>query len=230
MSTDPIEEAARWDARLRAGAVTDQDFVDFQAWRDANPDGAQKFAMLGDAIDVLRANARGVAPSRVPPHSRRKWAAGLAASLAVLAVLAASWIFLFHEPAGPLLTYRAGAASKSVELADGSRLDLSPQSEVEVRFRAGTREARLLSGKARFNVENSTSRPFVVTADDRQITAEGRVFDVALAPDQVRVATFSGAVRVRCWHGLLPRVMRMAQGQRMIAERGTDNARVEPLI
>lgn len=226
MSTDPIKEAAHWDARLRSDTVTEQDFADFRAWRHANPDGAQKFALLGDAVDVLRANARGVGPTRAARHNGRRWVAGLAASLAVLA---ASWIFLFQESSGPLLTYRAGAASKSIELADGSRLDLSPRSEVEVRFRAGRREARLLSGKARFNVESNPARPFVVTADDRQITAEGRVFDVALEPDQVRVATFSGAVQVRCWHSVLPRVMRVSQGKRMIAERGTDNARVEPL-
>jgi transmembrane sensor len=223
MSADPIEEAARWDARLRADGVTEQDFADFQAWRRTNPDGAQKFDLLGDAIGLLRANAHRVEPTPVARRRGPRWVAGLAA-------LAASWFLLIGDPAGPLLVYRAGAASKSVELADGSRLELSPQSEVEVRFRTGTREARLLSGKARFSVTSSTNRPFVVTADDRQITADNNVFDVMLATDQVRVATLSGAVRVRCWHGLLPRVMQISQGQRMIAERGTDNARVEPLI
>ena len=55
MSADPIEEAARWDARLRADGVTEQDFADFQAWRRANPDGAEAGRRTtANGIDVNR--------------------------------------------------------------------------------------------------------------------------------------------------------------------------------
>jgi transmembrane sensor len=225
MGGNPIQEAARWDARLRAGETTPQTYSEFQAWRCADPANAEAFDTLGEAIEILRHNLGGVPAARRSAGMRWRRPATLAASLAALA---ATGILIFHDPAGPLQVYRAGAAPARVELADGSHVELSPRSQMQVRFRSGRREARLVSGSARFSIANYTERPFVVTADDRQITAEGQVFDVALAPDQVRVATRSGGVRVRCWHGLLPRVTHVFEGQRMIAERGTDNARVEP--
>ncbi|PZU01035.1 MAG: hypothetical protein DI624_01770 [Brevundimonas sp.] len=84
-----------------------------------------------------------------------------------------------------------------VILADGSEVTLDSDTRIAAHFKAARREITLLSGRALFRVEKDPSRPFVVRAGDRTVTALGTVFDVALDDRDLRVTLAEGRVAVR---------------------------------
>jgi len=225
-------QAARWDARLRAPDSDRRDRADFREWLADDPRNVVEYDRLTAAISLLRADrqlTKTLPRGRSPGWRSFARPTAIAASLAFVG-LATTWM-LFIDRAGPETILRAPRlAPSTVELADGSRLSLTPGSEVRVRFGQGLREARVVTGAAQFAITRGGDRPFVVTASDRRITAIGRVFAVGLGPGQVWVTTISGGVRVRCWHGLLPSTAELPAGRRMIAEVGSDNARIEKSI
>ena len=85
---------------------------------------------------------------------------------------------------------------RTVRLADGSIVALNTASVVEVAYRPGRRDIRLLQGQALFEVAHNPQRPFVVTAGDRVVTALGTRFDVRLDARAVKVVLVEGRVKV----------------------------------
>lgn len=85
---------------------------------------------------------------------------------------------------------------RSLDLPDGSQLRIDAASHVELRYRAGLREAQLLAGAAFFSVARDTARPFVVQAGPVRIRVLGTRFGVELEADAVLVQVESGQVRV----------------------------------
>jgi transmembrane sensor len=86
---------------------------------------------------------------------------------------------------------------RDVVLADGSKVTLNTASLIEVRYATDRRDIRLLEGQAMFRVAKNPDRPFVVAANDRQVTAFGTTFDVRIRPSgQVQVLLVEGRVGV----------------------------------
>jgi transmembrane sensor len=56
---------------------------------------------------------------------------------------------------------------------------------------------RLVAGQALFRVAKDKTRPFIVTAGDRTVTALGTAFDVRLEAHKVEVTLLEGRVAVR---------------------------------
>lgn len=145
-----------------------------------------------------RIPAAGIAAAAAPtPGSqrprRRRWPALLAGSLAACFML---WMapdaYLRYQS-----DYRTGLGQqRSIELDDGSRVQLDSQSAISVEFDGNRREVRLLSGQAFFEVTPDQSRPFRVDADNLQITVTGTAFNVSVRPSQLTVAVQHGSVRV----------------------------------
>ena len=144
---------------------------------------------------VPRSN--GPAPLRSPRWGRAATGAVCAALLGV-----AGWIGLgrlSHQ------NYSTAAGEKrEITLADGSVMDLSPNTEVAVRYRARERLITLDHGDALFHVAKNTARPFIVTAARTRVRAVGTIFRVQRTPSQVRVAVVEGVVAVseepEFWH------------------------------
>lgn len=223
-----MSEAARWDARLRSPECTDVDRADFADWIAADRRNHDAWLRLSILLEAF------AAPRVLQPARRMSfgtWHRGglAAAAVAALLLLVGAAIYLYN-PSGPEIVYRApDAQMRTVELADGSRLKLAPGSEVRVRFRTRQREATLVSGNARFALAAGNGRPFILSAGDRKVTAYKTDFDVGLGRERVLITLLSGAARVQCWHGLLPKVVKLSAGQRITAELGTDSARIEPV-
>ena len=202
-------EAAAWSARLAEGPLAPQDEADFQAWLDADPANAE---VVGEVMGAWRAvEAYAAAPellelrkqalaSAQRAHRGRStralmganwpWAA-LAASIALVVVLASSWDLIVPT------TYQTGLGERRVvALSDGSKLSLDAQTKVLVRYAFGKRQLWLERGRAKFDVAKDPLRPFTVDAAGREVVATGTSFSVELVHRQVRVVLYEGHVAV----------------------------------
>ncbi|MDB5576377.1 MAG: Fe2+-dicitrate sensor, rane component [Bradyrhizobium sp.] len=93
--------------------------------------------------------------------------------------------------------YSTGIGERRVvRLADGTSVTLNTHSKLTVAFTANRRIVRLARGQALFEVAHDRSRPFIVEAADRQITALGTVFEVRVDVGRVNVVLFQGRVVV----------------------------------
>jgi len=143
--------------------------------------------------------ASGFQAKRAGSQGLARWVfagAGLAAVAAALFVLVPS-----GEPAAPVQRAQAVLETKNdstqVALADGSSIDLQPQSRLEMkRETKNSVELVLQRGKARFDVAHVEGRRFAVVAANVRVHVVGTKFDVGVDDQEVRVAVQRGAVDV----------------------------------
>jgi transmembrane sensor len=111
---------------------------------------------------------------RVWAHSR--WAMAAVATLCVAVAL----IFLMPDHLSKTngLYVTVVGQQKTVTLADGSRLQLNTDSQIEVRFSEKYRNVRLLQGEVHFDVAKHPRRPFRVYAGGDRVEAVGTAFTV----------------------------------------------------
>ena len=81
-------------------------------------------------------------------------------------------------------------------LADGSVVDLAPESELVVRYRSRERLIALNHGEALFHVAKNPGRPFIVQAALTSVRAVGTVFNVERGDQGVSVTVVEGRVAV----------------------------------
>jgi transmembrane sensor len=105
----------------------------------------------------------------------------------------------------PLLLHLSGwqrfetpvGEQRTIQLAEGSVVNLNAQSRVEVKFSDSQREVRLPQGEATFKVAHDTSRPFRVRTPRAIVEAVGTQFNVYVHPDETTtVSVLEGKVRV----------------------------------
>lgn len=92
-----------------------------------------------------------------------------------------------------VLATRAGERG-TLRLADGSTVLLSGATQVQVSYGGDRRTARLLAGRAFFDVTHDPARPFTVRAGITETRVLGTAFDLDLTRRQVALAVYRGAV------------------------------------
>jgi transmembrane sensor len=214
------EAAAAWDVRLRSVDCSPEERARFDAWLAADARHQAIFERLQAGLATLRAAAdrpqmralREVAGAverrAINHHATRKWV--LAAGIAV-AALFVTWHPHFMEDqlsAGALrgavpiaargeFIETSATERRTVALPDGSTISVDSASRVATEWLPDERRIHLLAGHVLFRVAKDMSRPFIVTAGDRTVTALGTEFDVRVEPDRVRVTLIEGRVAVR---------------------------------
>lgn len=200
-------EACEWFARLLADDVTPEDHASFEAWRTASPRHARAYEdIAGTMSEVQRAgrlvravsfgNAMDAASRPLRAERVRKTAAlGLAAAAAValMFITTASWV---TRTAPQTLFQTSIGEHASVDLPDGSRLELNSNSVARVQYTDHARTIRLAQGEAFFKVAHDPQRPFWVVAGKSWIRAVGTAFNVDLRSSVVRVVVSEGTVKV----------------------------------
>lgn len=195
---DAEREASEWIARLQADDVSADDHTRFEEWRRANARHARAYdELMGtwreftSAGRTVRAVSFGNAMQTATRHPGKRYRAAIAAAVAVLAILVASW-WQWRSP-----TFETDIGQQaSITLSDGSKLNLNSNSAVRVQYSDGARVIRLDRGEAFFAVAHDTSRPFWVVADRTWVRAVGTAFNVYRRQGDVRVTVSEGRVKV----------------------------------
>jgi len=201
-----VAEASAWFIEFRAGDVTGDARLRFIEWLRRSPEHIQAYLEVSGVwaelptsdpngkIDLaaLIARARSEAdvielcadtpvsaPRQPRPQHLRGWRGPRRAllAMAVLAVLGSVvvrfWASAFAD------SYVTGIGEqRTIQLADGSTVELNARSRIQVRLSDSQRDVMLLDGQALFRVAKDKQRPFVVHAGDAQVRAVGTEFDV----------------------------------------------------
>lgn len=177
----------------------------FDVWRTASPQNAEAWAATGRTADIAASMTPQHADEWMPAVTRRRtrrdgsrWSRRrIGVSLAAMAaaasvVLAAPSVLVRLES-----DHATGTAEvRTLNLPDGSRVTLAPQSAIALAFARGERRVRLLEGEAFFEVTPDPARPFRVDAAAIEASVLGTSFDVGMDAHGVTVAVQEGIVRV----------------------------------
>lgn len=194
-------QAAEWFFLLQSGAASGQDRQRWQHWHAAHP---------AHAVAWERAQHVGQTFARLPPSlalpvlnraaAQRRRAVK---ALALLLVAAPTgWLAWRHGGAADLLAdlHTATGERRTLQLADGSRLQLDTASAVNIRFDSDLRLLHLLHGAIYIETAADAHlppRPLVVATAQGRMRALGTRFTVRQDGDTTRVAVLDGAVELR---------------------------------
>ncbi|MDQ0422478.1 transmembrane sensor [Peteryoungia aggregata LMG 23059] len=200
---DPVtDQALEWVLRLQA---KEEDRAALNAWL---AEGADRGAALSRVLALYDCPALTVAtaqtaaasePSnasthRTPAATRRfgfvplALAASLAAAI-IVPLLGSDWLLRLRAD------HRTGAGEiTTIDLPDGSRMQMNSQTAVILDFDNGRRAVQLLGGEAYFEVAHDATRPFTVTGGFGTVRVTGTAFDVARGADADVVHLDSGRV------------------------------------
>jgi transmembrane sensor len=129
----------------------------------------------------------------LPGRTRgRFWLGAIAAGLAAVATLS---VLLSPILQGQTIETDRGER-REVVLADGSVLEIDPQTRIRVAFEDRTRRVYLERGRALFRVAKNATRPFLVQADGTTVRAVGTAFGVEHRDQGVIVTVAEGKVGV----------------------------------
>lgn len=195
------EEAADWCLRLQSPDLSDADHAAFERWCRADPRHQAEF----DAMREIWGLSAGLRPrvTAVPaaagtavrsPSRRRRWA--MAACVA--AVLAAGWPvgWSFGVLPGRIDVFLGGDRHRTVELSDGSTVDLNVRTTLfYARFR-DRRSVLMDHGEAFFAVAHDPGQPFTVYTAGHQVRVTGTKFNVWANDGELAVTLAEGAVTV----------------------------------
>ena len=212
VTDDMLEAAMMWRLRLSEPQWSADDEAELEVWLQSDDRHARAFErtgqvwsffdphlaapeMLGARQALLgrvrrQASGRWTGPAAVlRAPSRRAVGIGMAA-----AMLAAAGIWPLASQGD---VYRTGLGERRIiRLTDGSVVTLDAMSRLSVRYSKGARTLVLGKGQARFDVAKDPSRPFTVTARDRNVIATGTAFNIDMVDPEVRVTLIEGRVLV----------------------------------
>ena len=217
-----IAEASAWFIEFRAGDVNGDARARFIEWLRRSPEHIHAYLEISGVwaelptsdpegrIDIaaLIARARGEpdvialssdggrsasVPSPVKQHgvwrSRRA-----AAALAAVVLLAVATVFFLDRGKFSGSYSTAIGEQRTVQLLDGSTVELNARSTIQVHLTEHQRDVTLLEGQALFRVAKDKQRPFVVRAGDAQVRAVGTEFDVYKKQAATVVTVLEGRV------------------------------------
>jgi len=191
---DPAAEAAiAWFVRLHDDPADLSLRAEFEAWRDADPRHARAYERL-QRLWGASAHLPSLAVQKPTMDRRRMLRGAVGAGGAAAVALVGGRLALGPHPFADYAT-RPGETAR-VALADGSLVELSTATAVNVDFNARRRRLRLLGGEAWFRPAATDARPFIVEAAGGWIEAGEVAFAAAIETDGARVGVTAKAVRV----------------------------------
>ena len=189
------EEATRWFVVLHETPADPSPRADFERWLRADPRHAEAYGRL-QRLWGASGHVPSIVRSLDPSVSRRKMLqSGALAAAGAAGLLGAGRLVLGPHPFADHVT--GTGERRTVALSDGSVVDLSAATALDIRFDAGQRRVELLAGEAFFQVAPDRKRPFRVLAGGGSATALGTAFAVALGNEGARITVTEHAVLVR---------------------------------
>ncbi|MGN6480355.1 FecR family protein [Luteibacter sp.] len=156
------------------------------------PFPARSVGVARERIARKRAPTGGRGGSR---RSKRRWLWSAGAMAVVLLAGAVVWPRNEAPPAGIVYAAPTGA-TRSLELEDGSRVQLDRGSAIRVNFSAGKRDIAVVAGTMLIDVGHANAAPLSVTLGRTVLRDIGTVFQVSAKDDGGDVTVLSGQVDV----------------------------------
>ena len=218
-----IAEASAWFVEFRAEDVSGDARARFIDWLRRSPEHIQAYlevsgtwselptadperklditALIARARDepdiVALAQVRPLADTARPRDSASNWRESprrlVMAALAVGVVTCMAILFKDAASGGAAYSTEIGE-QRTIQLADGSTIELNARSRVQVNLTDHERDVTLLDGQALFRVAKDKARPFIVHAGDARVRAVGTEFDVYRKPGVTVVTVVEGRV------------------------------------
>jgi transmembrane sensor len=158
----------------------------------------RKLLMTADWNSPAAIERSVLAARRLPP----RFGVRLRVASAVGAVaVAMSWWMLAGPGSWTSYTTKIGE-QRTIELPDGSLVQLNTRSKLTVKLSREERDVRLLEGEAMFRVSHDPARPFRVLSGDLLVQAVGTQFNVDLRNDVATVSVIEGRVGVARINGV----------------------------
>lgn len=188
-------EAAGWLARVDRGLSSEEEAM-FARWKAADIEHRIIFLQLqatwrrADQLAAMRQSSSSAF------RLTNRLALKVAAIAAVLVVCVGLGLTYWPREVPPQRFETAIGARRSLNLADGTHVELNTDTVIHASI---TREARTVTldrGQAYFEVVHDDDHPFVVIAGNRRITDLGTKFSVRRDGDRVDVVVTEGEVRV----------------------------------
>lgn len=202
MDEEIAAQAAAWVVRLRADDATVDDWEAAAVW--LNADAAHRRA-FDEAEGLWRATDH-LAPAPGAPvvdlsslrvrrrGLDRRW---LVAAPAMAAAVAAAVLLAPLLQSSPAVVYRtAPGETRTVELEDGSRLQINGGSALSVKMERGRRLVRMDEAEAVFDVAHDTARPFLIDVGESQVRVVGTAFNIRRSAGETEVSVLRGVVEV----------------------------------
>lgn len=188
------DEAIAWVIRTRDPGFTSWDA--FTQWLEKSSENSRiydRLALLDADLGSDFANApRPLAPpaERRAPSRRTAIGWGIAASL----VAVVSYTALTPTAATTYAVETGAGQRRSVNLADGSRIDLNGSTKL-ILDRENQRFAQLDHGEALFTVVHDDRKPFIVESGGATLTDLGTAFNVVRDHGGIEVSVSEGVVQ-----------------------------------
>ncbi|NOS74873.1 MAG: FecR family protein [Methyloglobulus sp.] len=191
---DLQEQARNWWVRVHSGTMDTVEHSRFQTWLKANPLHQSAFEDINSLwreLDGIKDLIADVMPATKPKPRRNahwRWAIPALAACLLVAVL---------YPSASIMLRTDIAETRTVQLMDGSTVQLNSETALSINITPTTRELTLLQGEAQFTVSPDPNRPFKVRAGNGIVTALGTAFNVRHNRQGVEVTVTEHRVAVK---------------------------------
>ncbi len=193
-----LEMAVHWYVQLNDGAPDEAQRQAWKRWLAASPDHARAWAR----VEKLQRQLRGVPMELAMPVLTQAGVERRLAmkSLVLFAAVGAVGAGYQFSPMSADYASRTGQR-RQVMLADGSRLDLNTDTQVDVHFSASERLITLRHGEIRLrtaaDTQTAAPRPLLVQSRHGRVRALGTDFNVRLGEHFTSVSVLEHTVEVR---------------------------------
>jgi transmembrane sensor len=222
-----LEEAANWVARLNADDRSREDEERFQAWIAADPEHGVAFEVMDRGWSAIAGIQRRAEPQGHHVSRRQLVMAALGGSVVV------GTSFFVLRPATAQTYETAVGEQKHLALKDGSKILMNASTKLVISVTDALRSADLVYGRANFDIAKDGTRPFIVSAGQRQIVSQGSRFDVGLDGSDVQVVLTQGTAYFHDVTAASSPKKSLGAGDRLLASGASvriDRPRIEPLV
>jgi transmembrane sensor len=200
------QQAANWAAEQQAGAWSAPQQAQFERWLAAHTAHAQAWQQL-QILQGRFAQADGAvgrAALAEAPHSRRRFLKKTAMGIASIAIPAAGYQLIPWQVWSANLQTACGE-TRSLHLADGTQLQLSSQTALDLIEREGRSQIRLYRGEIWLDTASrqahAAPRTLEIITAHARLQPLGTRFSVQQGEQSSRLAVFQHRVAVQHRHG-----------------------------
>lgn len=201
------EQASLWAAKLDGSLMSATDRLALDEWLAGDPDhrallssycqfsaDLEQQMPLIEGIKELSDGAR-TTPATAQPFPWLRWP--MMAGAALTAAAAVALVFWLVQPKQQFGNVATPAAQRqTLTLADGTKVELNAQTNIQIEIDGKGRKVRLATGEAFFAVHKDPSRPFIVETPNGSVRVTGTKFDVRTENASVlEVTVLEGSVQ-----------------------------------